>query len=195
MKYLRRFDENFILESVEDIYKELVNKWKQEQKKLGKNSNPGQGTRNRLMKQAKLQASENQQDVKKQTSVQSHSQTKCYKCESDLKPNSKFCTTCGTKVGTKDERATEKDLEDAKKRNLVDKEESSYTKKLKQFRNIISSPNFIKVYGNDSKESYEEILKDLDFIYKKDPERAERLLDIQLEMIQSFVDFSNKINK
>lgn len=34
-------------------YKELVASWKEEQKKLGKNTSPGQGTRARLMKQAK----------------------------------------------------------------------------------------------------------------------------------------------
>lgn len=36
----------------EVIYKELLNKWKESQRILGKNTNPGQGTRHRLMKQA-----------------------------------------------------------------------------------------------------------------------------------------------
>jgi hypothetical protein len=34
-------------------YKELLSEWKESQKKLGKNTSPGQGTRARLMKQAK----------------------------------------------------------------------------------------------------------------------------------------------
>jgi len=34
-------------------YKELLSEWKESQKKLGKNTSPGQGTRSRLMKQAK----------------------------------------------------------------------------------------------------------------------------------------------
>lgn len=39
-------------EEHELIYKQLLNKWKESQRALGKNTNPGQGTRNRLMKQA-----------------------------------------------------------------------------------------------------------------------------------------------
>lgn len=38
--------------TVDSKYQELVAKWKEEQKKLGKNVNPGEGTRERLMKQA-----------------------------------------------------------------------------------------------------------------------------------------------
>ena len=48
-----------IFESVESIYKQLITKWEQEQKKLGKNTKPGQGTRNRLMKEAKIKFLEN----------------------------------------------------------------------------------------------------------------------------------------
>ena len=39
-------------EKHKNIYKELIEKWKAEQKALGKNTRPGQGTRNRLMRQA-----------------------------------------------------------------------------------------------------------------------------------------------
>jgi hypothetical protein len=46
---------------VDAKYKELVSKWKAEQKKLGKNESPGQGTRARLMKQAQSEVSKNQQ--------------------------------------------------------------------------------------------------------------------------------------
>jgi len=41
---------------VDAKYKELVAKWKESQKKLGKNTSPGEGTRARLMKQAQLEA-------------------------------------------------------------------------------------------------------------------------------------------
>ena len=58
MRYLKKFNEMIVFESVDDIYKELIKNWKQEQKKSGKNTSPGQGTRNRLMKQAKLKFSE-----------------------------------------------------------------------------------------------------------------------------------------
>lgn len=40
---------------VEDKYKELLAKWQEEQKKLGKNTNPGEGTRARLKKEAETQ--------------------------------------------------------------------------------------------------------------------------------------------
>ena len=36
----------------EVIYKELLNEWKESQRALGKNTKPGQGTRNRLMRQS-----------------------------------------------------------------------------------------------------------------------------------------------
>lgn len=45
-------------EKHKNIYKELVEKWKAEQESLGKNTRPGQGTRNRLMRQA-MQMREN----------------------------------------------------------------------------------------------------------------------------------------
>ena len=41
--------------SVETRYKELLIQWKENQKKLGKNTSPGQGTRARLMKQAQTE--------------------------------------------------------------------------------------------------------------------------------------------
>jgi hypothetical protein len=37
---------------VQQRYKEIVQKWKEEQKRLGKNASPGEGTRKRLLKQA-----------------------------------------------------------------------------------------------------------------------------------------------
>ena len=45
-------------------YKELLSEWKESQKKLGKNTSPGQGTRARLMKQVKseLGIKENKED-------------------------------------------------------------------------------------------------------------------------------------
>lgn len=39
--------------TVEQVYKQLVSKWKEQQRKLGKNTSPGEGTRSRLMKLAK----------------------------------------------------------------------------------------------------------------------------------------------
>lgn len=44
--------------TIDSKYQELVTKWKEEQKKLGKNTNPGEGTRERLMKQAQTIVSE-----------------------------------------------------------------------------------------------------------------------------------------
>jgi hypothetical protein len=40
-------------EEVKAKYKELLSSWKENQKKLGKNYSPGEGTRKRLMNQAK----------------------------------------------------------------------------------------------------------------------------------------------
>jgi hypothetical protein len=37
------------------IYYQLLNKWKEEQEKLGKNTNPGQGTRKRLIRQSMME--------------------------------------------------------------------------------------------------------------------------------------------
>jgi hypothetical protein len=37
------------------IYYQLLNKWKEEQKKLGRNTNPGQGTRKRLIRQSMME--------------------------------------------------------------------------------------------------------------------------------------------
>ena len=37
---------------IQQRYKEIVQKWKEEQKRLGKNVSPGEGTRKRLLKQA-----------------------------------------------------------------------------------------------------------------------------------------------
>ncbi len=37
---------------VQQRYKEIIQKWKEEQKRLGKNTSPGEGTRKRLLKQA-----------------------------------------------------------------------------------------------------------------------------------------------
>ena len=45
-------EESEVKPEVKDRYKELVTAWKVQQKKLGKNDSPGQGTRTRLMKQA-----------------------------------------------------------------------------------------------------------------------------------------------
>jgi hypothetical protein len=39
----------------EQIYYQLLNKWKEEQKKLGRNTNPGQGTRKRLIRQSMME--------------------------------------------------------------------------------------------------------------------------------------------
>ncbi len=37
---------------IENRYKELISIWRETQKRLGKNTSPGEGTRNRLLKQA-----------------------------------------------------------------------------------------------------------------------------------------------
>lgn len=47
-----RNDKNQGDEEVKNKYKELLSKWKEEQKKSGKNTNPGEGTRKKLKRQA-----------------------------------------------------------------------------------------------------------------------------------------------
>lgn len=49
---------------VQTRYKELLAAWKDEQKKLGKNANPGQGTRTRLMKQAESEVGSTSERLK-----------------------------------------------------------------------------------------------------------------------------------
>jgi Sec-independent protein translocase protein TatA len=46
-------DKSVVNKDPQTRYKELLAEWKASQKKLGKNTTPGQGTRNRLMRQAK----------------------------------------------------------------------------------------------------------------------------------------------
>ena len=46
-------------DKVDAKYKELLNKWKEEQRKAGKNTSPGEGTRKRLRRQAEEMVKEN----------------------------------------------------------------------------------------------------------------------------------------
>lgn len=46
-------DKSVVNKDPQTRYKELLAEWKDSQKKLGKNTTPGQGTRTRLMRQAK----------------------------------------------------------------------------------------------------------------------------------------------
>ena len=46
-------DKSVVNKDPQTRYKELLAEWKDNQKKLGKNTTPGQGTRTRLMRQAK----------------------------------------------------------------------------------------------------------------------------------------------
>ena len=46
-------DKSFVNKDPQTRYKELLAEWKVSQKNQGKNTTPGQGTRNRLMRQAK----------------------------------------------------------------------------------------------------------------------------------------------
>jgi hypothetical protein len=145
MKYLKGFNEHFIFESVEDIYKELITNWKQEQKKLGKNIKPGQGTRNRLMKQAKIKFSETKRsadNVPTQSPNKSIDYSKLFKKDMEfhnpqgklvgkiisLNLSAKFCTSCGNKLKENAKFCTDcgKRVYNIIYKNLIDNEEYGF---------------------------------------------------------------------
>lgn len=147
MIHLKRFNEMIIFESVDDIYKELIKNWKQEQKKSGKNTSPGQGTRNRLMKQAKLKFSEKNSDVSepkksKQETVKSIDYSKLFKKDMEfhnpqgkivgkiisLNLAAKFCTSCGNKLKDNAKFCTDcgKRVNNIIYKNLIDNKEYGF---------------------------------------------------------------------
>lgn len=51
---MKNLNEKRLKFDVEDIYNDLLDEWKEEQKKKNRNTKPGEGTRKRLMREAEL---------------------------------------------------------------------------------------------------------------------------------------------
>lgn len=115
--------------------------------------------------------------------VVENTELKCLNCESELKPGTKFCTKCGIKVGTKDEKSPERT-----------KTESSFSLKIKKARDIISNQHDMTkghdIFSDENRKKMEVSLRNLEEAYKDDSkkETSEKMLDSLIKFMIGYIE-------
>lgn len=111
--------------------------------------------------------------------VYENTELKCLNCKSDLRPGAKFCTKCGTKVGTKDEKSSERT------RNEL---ESSFSQKLKKARAMLSHEH--EIFSDENRKKIEVSLRNIEESYKDDSKKeiAEKMLDSLIKFMIGYIE-------